>query len=116
MIRLRNHMVGVEQGETLVFSDFEHDGPMWTGEGTRTARRRVTFERPFRSTPAVQVGLAMWDIQGQTNQRADISTAQVTAEGFELVFRTWGDTKVGRVRANWLAIGEVAHDDDWQLD
>jgi hypothetical protein len=33
-----------------------------------------------------------------------------------IVFRTWGDTRVARVRADWLAIGEVRGEDDWQVD
>ena len=49
------------------------------------------------------------------NVRADVSTDNVTAEGFELVFRTWGDTRVARVRMRWMAIGPVASEDDWDL-
>ena len=29
----------------------------------------------------------------------------ISPEGFEIVFRTWGDTKVARVRVAWQAIG-----------
>ena len=40
----------------------------------------------------------------------------MTETGFEIVFRTWGDTRVARVRADWLALGEVADEDDaWEL-
>jgi hypothetical protein len=45
----------------------------------------------------------------------DISADMVTAEGFVIVFRTWGDTRVARVRADWLAIGGCANDDDWDV-
>ena len=48
--------------------------------------------------------------------RADISAAKVTPEGFVIVFRTWGDTRVARVRADWLAIGEAIGDDDWEIE
>jgi len=47
--------------------------------------------------------------------RADVSTDKITGIGFELVFRTWGDTRIARVRAAWMAIGELAHADDWEL-
>jgi hypothetical protein len=32
-----------------------------------------------------------------------------------IVFRTWGDTRVARVRADWLAIGALPHEDDWEI-
>jgi len=38
-----------------------------------------------------------------------------TREGFEIVFRTWSDTRIARIRVAWQAIGEVPHEDDWQL-
>lgn len=49
-------------------------------------------------------------------QRADIQAVNITAEGFELQFSTWGDTRVARVRASWMAIGPLRHEDDWNLD
>ncbi|WP_347266440.1 H-type lectin domain-containing protein [Paracoccus sp. (in: a-proteobacteria)] len=108
--------IGVASGAVEMFSAFEDGGAMWTGEGPRVERRRVHFERPFREAPVVQVGLGMWDIASGANQRADIAAQHVTPEGFELQFRTWGDTRVARVRANWLAIGPVAHADDWIIE
>ncbi len=51
----------------------------------------------------------------KTNQRADISAEAITAEGFSIVFRTWGDTRVARVRADWLAIGPMQDDEGWDL-
>jgi len=53
MKRFRNHMLGVEQGDLLLFSDFEDDGPMWSGSGDREHRTSVTFSETFRSEPAV---------------------------------------------------------------
>jgi len=53
---------------------------------------------------------------GTANQRADIQAVNITAEGFELQFSTWGDTRVARVRASWMAIGPLRHADDWDLD
>ena len=47
--------------------------------------------------------------------RADVSTETITEDGFDLVFRTWGDTRVARVRVSWTAIGEVADPEDWDL-
>ena len=98
MKRMRNHLIGVDHGDVVLFSDFEHDGVMWTGEGARQTRALVEFSERFRSKPAVQVNLSMWDISNGSNARADVQAEDITEEGFAIVFRTWGDTKVARVR------------------
>lgn len=115
MQRLAGHRIGVGRGSIVLFSDFQDGGAMWTGEGPRELRRVVAFPEPFRSVPVVQVYISMWDMDSKTNQRADISAEMVNPEGFVIVFRTWGDTRVARIRADWLAIGEVAGEDDWEV-
>ena len=86
---------------------------MWTGEGPRLASYIVRFNDTFLSPPVVHVSINMWDIGACENARADISAEDVNAEGFRIVFRTWGDTKVARVRAEWIAIGAIRYDDDF---
>jgi hypothetical protein len=115
MKRLQNHLIGIDQGSRVLFSDFEHDGEMWTGTGPRQHRQRVEFSHAYRAVPVVHVTMSMFDMDQKTNQRADISAEYVDEEGFEIVFRTWGDTRVARVRADWMAIGEVRHEDEWDL-
>jgi len=115
MWRIRTHRMGIDRGTQVLFSDFQHDGEMWSGTGDREARSWVGFSECFLSPPVVQVGLSMWDVDQGANQRMDIAAEEVTEAGFSLVFRTWGDTRVARVRADWIALGEVAHDDDWDL-
>ena len=107
--------MGIDQGSKVLFSDFQHDGKMWSGQGEREFRQKVKFSEPFLTAPAVQIGMSMWDVDHSVNQRMDITAEEVTTKGFEIVFRTWGDTRVARVRADWLALGEVQHDDDWEL-
>ncbi|WP_461306889.1 H-type lectin domain-containing protein [Albidovulum sp.] len=116
MRRLTGHRIGVEQGSIVLFSDYEDGGVMWTGEGQRELRRMVAFSEPFRAAPAVHVTMTMWDLDQKSNQRADISAEDVSREGFAIVFRTWGDTRVARIRADWLAIGEIRHEDDWDVE
>jgi hypothetical protein len=113
MKRLRSHTIGLDSGEIMLFSDFEDDGPMWTGRGQRERRRRITFSEAFREPPHVQVSMSLWDIDATTVTRADISAEAVTEAGFDMVFRTWGDTRVARVRMAWTAIGSVGEEDDW---
>ncbi|MBU3030666.1 H-type lectin domain-containing protein [Paracoccus marinaquae] len=115
MQRFSSSGVGVTRGSVVLFSAFEDNGPMWSGEGARVARQPVQFTTPFLTPPVVHVSVGMWDIEGSSNQRADISVDRVTEAGFEIVFRTWGDTRVARIRAEWLAIGAVRHEDDFDL-
>ena len=115
MQRISKGAVGVARGAAMLFSAFEDNGPMWTQEGPRVERKQVRFSAPFLAPPVVHVSISMWDIDGASNQRADISSDRISEAGFEIVFRTWGDTRVARIRAEWLAIGPVRHDDDFEL-
>lgn len=116
MKRIRGHLVGVDQGLVNLFSDFATDGEMWTGEGTRERSQWVAFSEKFRNRPIVQVALSLWDMDSESNVRADIGAEDVSDEGFNIVFRTWGDTRVARVRMSWIAFGEVRDADDWDVE
>ncbi|MEL7117440.1 MAG: H-type lectin domain-containing protein [Pseudomonadota bacterium] len=115
MRKLQNHLVGIDQGSVVLFSDFEDGGKMWTGQGPRATKKKIKFSEAYKKVPAVQVSISMWDTDQNTNQRADISAEKVTETGFDLVFRTWGDSRVARVRADWIAMGELSYSDDWDL-
>ncbi len=115
MKRLRNHTVGVDSGNLVLFSDYEDGGEMWTGRGQRERRRHINFAEPFKNEPTVQMSLSLWDVDAATVMRADLSTESITCNGFDMVFRTWGDTRVARVRISWMAIGELAECDDWDV-
>lgn len=115
MKRIGSGSVGIEQGSRVLFSDFADGGAMWTGHGNRESRHMITFKQAFDQTPAVMVSISMWDIDNKHNSRADITAEKVTLAGFELVFRTWADSRVARVRADWTAIGSVKSDEDWDV-
>lgn len=114
MKKLENHRVGVDQGEEVI-SDFQSDGDLWTGDGPREVRRVVQFATPYRDLPRVMAFVQMWDISNTANARVDVQVDDITVEGFTLIFRTWLDTRVARVRIGWMSFGELPHDDDWQL-
>ena len=115
MKKFLKQAIGIDQGDDVLFSDYEDGGEMWTGSGPRERRNSVTFKEAFGGVPAVHVSLSMWDMDSATNARADVQAENVTATGFDVVFRTWGDSRVARARIHWMAIGEVTHEDDWQL-
>ena len=85
---------------------------MWTGDGARKTRAYVELFESFRSTPVVQVNLSMFDMSNSANMRADVQAEDITEDGFAIVFRTWGDSKIARVRVAWQAIGELRQADD----
>ena len=116
MLRFSHTAVGVQQGTEMLFTAFEDGGPMWTGSGPRVERCAVRFPTPFLGVPAVHVGLSMWDIAMDSNQRVDFSADEITPQGFVILFRTWGDTRVARARVSWMAIGPTEHEDDFLLD
>jgi H-type lectin domain len=115
MKRLNRSQVGIQQGARVLFSDFADGGVMWTGTGERESRHLVAFKTAFLEPPAVMVALSMWDIDHKHNARADLRAEHITATGFDLVFRTWQDSRIARVRADWTAIGPVRDDDDWDV-
>ncbi|MBN8629842.1 MAG: H-type lectin domain-containing protein [Rhodobacterales bacterium] len=110
-----NGPIGVEQGSKILFSDFAHDGAMWTGSGPREVRHEQKFAEAFAGTPVVTIGFSMWDTDHNANSRVDISVENITTKSFVIVFRTWGDTRIARIRADWMAIGQVRDEDDWDL-
>jgi H-type lectin domain len=115
LTRIRSGSIGVLQGTHMLFSDFADGGAMWTGHGAREKRVAVTFDQPFTDIPSILVGISMWDMDHKTNSRVDIHAEAVTITGFEIVFRTWGDSRIARIRAEWTAIGAVADDDAWDV-
>jgi hypothetical protein len=115
MRRLNSGTIGIDHGDVVMFSDFEHDGQMWRGEGPRQSREAVRFSRAYATPPHVQVSISMWDISNNSNIRADVQAEDVHNEGFTIVFRTWADTKVARLRVAWTSIGELPNEDDWEL-
>ncbi|WP_299723994.1 H-type lectin domain-containing protein [uncultured Tateyamaria sp.] len=115
MKRLENHLIGIDQGDEILFSDFQDGGEMWTGRGQRERRRRVLFSEEFRAPPNVHVSISMWDVDTKTALRADVAAEEIDAAGFDLVFRTWGDTRVARVRVAWIAMGEMPESDEWDI-
>lgn len=115
MKRIDTNSVGIQQGSRVLFSDFVDGGVMWTGDGERESRHVIKFKEPYADVPVVMASISMWDTDHMHNARAEIVAENITAKGFHLVFRTWADTRVARVRADWTAIGSVKNEDDWEL-
>lgn len=115
MKRISTSAVGILQGTQVLFADYADGGQMWTGTGSRESRHAIRFNETYHAPPSVMVGMSMWDIDHRHNARAELVAENICAAGFDLVFRTWGDTRVARVRADWTAIGALQDEDDWDV-
>ena len=107
--------VGIDQGARVLFYDVRDGGAMWQGSGPREVRQLQEFEVPFLNPPAVTVGVAMWDIDHNVNSRVDIAAENITETGFEIVLRTWADSRIARIRASWMAIGAARDEEAWDV-
>ncbi len=116
MMRLSGPRTSIAQGDVEVFSEFEDGGEMWTGEGGRERRATVFFENKFSTPPAVFVSPSLMDMNNQGAYRAELVAESITETSFDVVFRTWSDSRVARVRAAWMAVGEIPFSDDWDVN
>lgn len=115
MRKLDSNAIGIDQGDVVLFSDFEHDGEMWTGDGPRNTRLAVKFTEKYIAEPQVYVSVSMLDISNSGNSRFDVQAENITNAGFDIVFRTWGDTQVARCRVAWHSIGAARAEEIWDL-
>ena len=115
MKRVASHLIGSDQGELMLFSDYENDGEMWTGTGERERVLPVTFSQAYRNLPVVHCAMSLLDLATGPSIRADVGTRDITETGFSIVFRTWEDSRVARIRVAWMAIGELSDDEEWEL-
>lgn len=113
---LRSQRTAVLQGDVEVFSEFASGGDMWTGSGARERRLAIRFDTPFAAVPAVQVTASLMDMHQEAAYRAELVAEAITEAGFDVVFRTWSDSRVARVRAAWMAIGDLPFEDDWDVE
>jgi len=115
MMRFGSHLLGLDQGELQIFTHYDTGGKMWTGKGDRMVRQRVAFSTPFWEVPAVIIGIAMLDTDHAANLRVDARAENIDQRGFDAVLSTWGDTRIAQARLSWTALGEMKHEEDWQL-
>jgi len=84
------------------------ENPDWTlltGTGERIYRAPITFTSPFLVTPKVSLALSGQDVAAVNNNRLFLKAENITVNGFDIVYRTWGDTMIYRVWTTWTAIG-----------
>lgn len=105
----------MDSGDVVLFSDYEDGGEMWTGRGQRERRRHIKFSEAYEAAPSVTLSISMLDVDTGNTIRYDLGPESITSSGFDIVFRTWGDTRVARARIAWQSIGALADDDLWEI-
>ncbi len=115
MQKLQTRVTGIDQGTVELFAEFDTGGDMWTGSGDRKRAVEVRFSEPYRSIPVVHASVTLFDVKSGANHRFQLLVEDVTAEGFWLVGKTWGDTQLARCSASWMAIGALQDDLDWEI-
>ena len=65
---------------------------------------RVNFEESFASTPEVLVSLTQIDQETRGAAILRIAVTEIDASGFNYDLHTWCNTRVARVRAEWIAV------------
>ncbi len=96
--------IATSSGITCVGHETE-DWNLATGEGLREFLWPITFEFPFGAPPVVQLSLSGFDLDQRDSSRISIAPANIGPQGFDLVIRTWENSRVYRVEASWIAIG-----------
>ena len=84
---------------------------------SRGAAEAVFVENGATSTAVLKRNIALMRAEPRCEilRRDALKPGINPGAGFDVVFRTWGDTKVARARVRWMAIGELDDPEDWQL-
>ncbi len=90
-----------------LFNHVDKNGPLWAGDGDRQVRLKVRFVARFQRLPHIMLGICGMDSSCAQNLRFSLVAGHISVEGFEIVFKTWGDTKIARASINWSAIGQA---------
>lgn len=76
-----------------------------TDEVDRRFAAPVLFERPFQSTPVVNLALSGLDISNGDSARLRVRVEEITTRGFLVIAETWFNTEVHGFDVSWIAVG-----------
>ena len=90
------------------------DSPDYTldkGTGDRSFSIPVKFDKPFAGKPDIIVSATGLDANTkETNLRYDVSFNGANGNGFTIVVKTWGDSKLFVVNGKWMAVAAGSSD------
>jgi hypothetical protein len=73
------------------------------GTGDRQMTCSVSFPKPFKVKPEVVVGITLLDAATGVGTRVNAVVEGISRDGFTVVVKTWGDSKVNGVQGSWVA-------------
>jgi hypothetical protein len=87
-----------DSGNDPSFADYNRE------PGERSCVRHVNFEKPFENMPEVAVNINRLDCGMNRNTRVSANPVNITKSGFDLKYKTWGDSVTYAIGVNWMAI------------
>jgi hypothetical protein len=75
------------------------------GTGERKFSTHVNFPEPYQEPPVVVLSLSGLDVLNNANNRVTVKPINITQKGFDVEYKTWGDTKIQSVFLNWTSFG-----------
>ena len=67
----------------------------------------ILFDAPFSNTPIVHIGLSGFDIDQRDSARISVQATAITSTGFDMRIKSWQNTRVYKVEASWIAMGQA---------
>lgn len=96
------------QGGELTNASYSVTPDTWTllsGTGERKFTTHVDFKEPYKQPPVVVLSISGMDVLNSANNRLVVAPKNVTANGFDVEYKTWGDSQIWSVFLNWTAFG-----------
>ena len=80
---------------------------MNTGEGERTYEERIYFEEKYEKIPHVIASISGLDESNDISPtvRIELKVENIDTAGFNLIIRTWNDSKLFNVKVSWTVFG-----------
>ena len=68
-------------------------------------KKHVQFDKSYSVQPKVFASITLIDFSDGSDHRLKLNIDNITTTGFDITLATWCNTKMSKVRANWMAFG-----------
>jgi hypothetical protein len=81
---------------------------MNTGKGERTYEERIYFEEKYEKIPHVMTSISGLDEDNKDSSaiRIELKEEKIDTAGFNLIIRTWDDSRLFNIKVTWTAFGQ----------
>lgn len=77
-------------------------------EEQKGSNGEIKFKQNFSKAPQIFMGITKMDIAGAHDARLRLTVNNLSNDGFDWAFETWGDTVIYELRVTYLAIGDYS--------